>query len=114
ALIVVALVATAYAAGSAQAANPRLLVFTKTEQFRHDSIPAAIEAVRDLGAKNGFDVTATEDDTVFSSSGLATYDAVIFLLTSGDVLSDPQQTAFESWFRAGHGYVGVHSAADTE
>ena len=70
--------------------------------------------MRDLGAKNGFDVTATEDDTVFSAAGLAPYDAVVFLLTTGDVLNDAEQAAFETWFRAGHGYVGVHSAADTE
>jgi type 1 glutamine amidotransferase len=108
------LLAGAYAVGAAGAANPRILVFTKTAGFRHDSIPAAIQAVRDLGAKNGFDVTATEDDTVFSASGLAPYEAVVFLLTTGDVLSDPEQAAFEAWFRAGHGYVGVHSAADTE
>jgi cytochrome c len=111
---VVALVAAAYAAGGAQAANPRILVFAKTAEYRHDSIPAAIQAVRDLGAKNGFDVTATEDDTVFSAAGLAPYEAVVFLLTTGDVLTDQEQAAFETWFRAGHGYVGVHSAADTE
>jgi type 1 glutamine amidotransferase len=114
ALIVVALLAAAYAAGAAEAANPRVLVFTKTEGYRHDSIPAAIQAVRDLGAKNAFDVTATEDDTVFNAGGLAPYDAVVFLLTTGDVLNTTQQAAFETWLRAGHGYVGVHSAADTE
>jgi len=113
-LIVVAVLAAASAAGGAEAANPRVLVFTKTAGYRHDSIPAAVQAVRDLGAKNGFDVTATEDDTVFSPAGLAPYGAVVFLLTTGDVLSDAEQAAFETWFRAGHGYVGVHSAADTE
>jgi type 1 glutamine amidotransferase len=111
---VVALLAAASAAGSADAANPRVLVFTATEGFRHDSIPTAIQAVRDLGAKNGFDVTATEDDTVFSAAGLAPYEAVVFLLTTGDVLNDTEQAAFETWLRVGHGYVGVHSAADTE
>ncbi len=47
-------------------------------------------------------------------TGLAPYDAVVFLLTTGDVLDGPQQSAFEAYIRAGHGYVGVHSAADTE
>jgi type 1 glutamine amidotransferase len=111
---VVALLAAAYAAGAADAANPRVLVFTKTDGYRHESIPAAIQAVRDLGAKNGFDVTATEDDAVFSAAGLAPYDAVVFLLTIGDVLNEAEQAAFETWLRAGRGYVGVHSAADTE
>ena len=114
ALIVVALLAATCAAGSAQPANPRLLVFTKTEGFRHESIPAAIGAVRALAAKNGFVVTATEDDTVFSAAGLRPYDAVMFLLTTGDVLNASEQAAFETYIRAGHGYVGVHSAADTE
>ena len=100
--IVVALLAAVYAANAADAANPRVLVFTKTVEYRHDSIPAAIQAVRDLGAKNGFDVTATEDDTVFSAAGLAPYDAVVFLLTTGDVLNDAEQAAFETWYRAGH------------
>ena len=50
-----------------------MLVFTKTTQHRHDSIPAALQAVRDLGAKNGFEVTATEDAATFSAAGLAPY-----------------------------------------
>ena len=91
-----------------------MLVFTKTAGFRHASIPAAIQAVRDLGTKNGFDVYATEDDGAFSAAGLAPYAAVVFLLTTGDVLDAAEQAAVETYLRAGHGFVGVHSAADTE
>ena len=39
---------------------------------------------------------------------------MVFLNTTGDVLNATQQTAFESYIRAGGGYVGVHAAADTE
>ena len=81
---------------------------------RHDSIPDAIAAVRALGDQNGFLVDATEDPSVFTDSGLAGYSAVIFLLTTGDVLDDSQQAAFERYIAAGNGFVGVHSAADTE
>jgi type 1 glutamine amidotransferase len=91
-----------------------VLVFTKTTGYRHESIPAAIQAVRELGARNGFDVTATEDSSTFTAGALAPYDAVIFLLTTADVLDNAQQAAFEAYIRGGHGYVGVHSAADTE
>ena len=108
------LLAAALLAGSAAAANPRVLVFTKTDGYRHASIPVAIQAVRDLGMKNGFDVYATEDDGAFSAAGLAPYAAVVFLLTTGDVLDAGEQAAFEAYVRAGHGFVGVHSAADTE
>ncbi len=105
---------TALAASYAAAANPRVLVFTKTAGYRHASIPAAIQAIRTLGAQNGFDVDATEDDAAFTTASLARYAAVLFVLTTGDVLDNAEQTAFESYIRAGGSYVGVHSAADTE
>jgi type 1 glutamine amidotransferase len=59
-------------------------------------------------------VDATEDAGTFTDAGLAPYAAVVFLITTGDVLDDGQQAAFERYVRAGHGWVGVHSAADTE
>ncbi|WP_020524935.1 ThuA domain-containing protein [Catelliglobosispora koreensis] len=103
-------------AAPAQAADTpySVLVFSKTAGFRHDSIPQGIQAIQQLGAANNFSVTATEDAAVFSSSGLAPYAAVVFLNTTGDVLNDTQQAAFETYIRSGRGYVGIHSAADTE
>ena len=92
----------------------RVLAFTKTAAFRHDSIPAAVAALRELGTANGIAVDATEDGSAFTDARLARYDAVIFLLTTGDVLDVSQQDAFERYVRDGGGYVGVHSAADTE
>lgn len=92
----------------------RVLVFTKTTEFRHDSIPAALTALRGLGSRGGFTVNATEDATSFSDANLARYDVVAFILTTGDVLDDDQQAAFERYIRHGGGFVGVHSAADTE
>jgi type 1 glutamine amidotransferase len=91
-----------------------VLVFSRTAGFRHDSIPAGIQAIRDLGAAAGFTVVATEDAETFSAASLARFEAVVFLNTAGDVLSGSQQSAFESYIRGGGGYVGVHSAADTE
>jgi type 1 glutamine amidotransferase len=91
-----------------------VLVFSKTAGFRHDSIPDGINAVRELGAAHGFAVDATEDGAAFTSRNLARYDAVLFLSTTGDVLNDAQQRAFEGYIRSGGGYVGIHAAADTE
>src|SRR5881392_2742273 len=102
------------AAPGSAAATPRILVFTKTTGFRHDSIPAAVQAVIRLGTQDGFAVDATEDAGAFTDANLARYGAVVFLLTTGDVLDETQQAAFERYIRAGHGWVGVHSAADTE
>ena len=91
-----------------------VLVFSKTTGFRHDSIPAGIEAITQLGVQNRFAVTATEDATRFNDRELGRFAAVIFLNTTGDVLNPDQQAAFERYIGAGGGYVGIHSAADTE
>jgi type 1 glutamine amidotransferase len=99
---------------AAHAAAFKVLVFSKTAGFRHDSIPAGIQAITALGAANNFDVAATEDATAFTTANLAQYKAVVFLNTTGDVLDNNQQTAFQSYVDGGGGYVGVHSAADTE
>jgi type 1 glutamine amidotransferase len=95
-------------------AKSRVLVFSKTAGFRHDSIPDGVAAVRELGAANGFTVDATEDAGAFTARNLARYDAVLFLSTTGDVLNAAQQRAFERYIGRGGGYVGVHAAADTE
>ncbi|MEA2762845.1 MAG: cytochrome c, partial [Gemmatimonadaceae bacterium] len=94
--------------------SSRVLVFSKTAGFRHSSIPNGIAAIRKLGQENGFAVDATEDAGAFTSKNLARYRAVVFLNTTGDVLDAPQQDDFERYIQAGGGYVGVHSATDTE
>ncbi|SDW73934.1 PKD domain-containing protein [Amycolatopsis xylanica] len=91
-----------------------VLVFSKTSGFRHDSIPAGVAAIRELGAANGFAVDATEDASAFTDANLAKYRAVVWLSTTGDVLDGTQQAAFERYIEAGGGYAGVHAAADTE
>ncbi|GAA2123901.1 ThuA domain-containing protein [Streptomyces synnematoformans] len=91
-----------------------VLVFSKTAGFRHDSIPEGITAIEELGAENGFAVDATEDGGAFTAENLEKYEAVVFLSTTGDVLDADQQKAFEDYVAAGGGYVGVHSAADSE
>ncbi len=91
-----------------------VLVFSKTAEFQHDSIDEGVAAIEALGAAHNFSVTYTEDAAQFTEANLAQYEAVVFLLTTGDVLDDTQQVAFEHYIEAGGGYVGVHSAADTE
>ena len=91
-----------------------VLVFTRTAGYRHDSIPAGIDAVRALGAVGGFSVTATEDAAAFTPANLARYQAVVFLSTTGDVLDGAQQAALQAYVDGGGGFVGIHAAADTE
>ncbi|MEU0336663.1 ThuA domain-containing protein [Streptomyces sp. NPDC006193] len=107
---------TGPAASTTGAPSPdeRVLVFSKTAGYRHDSIPEGVAAVQELGATAGFAVDATEDAGAFTAANLQRYAAVVFLSTTGDVLDGAQQRAFEGYIRGGGGYVGVHAAADTE
>ena len=92
----------------------KVLVFTKTTEFRHDSIEVGTELVKKLGQENGFAVDATEDANKFTVEALKDYQVVIFLNTTGDVLDGTQEKVFEQYIRSGRGYVGVHAASDTE
>jgi len=91
-----------------------VLVYSKTSGFRHDSIPQGIAAIRALGTENGFAVDETEDAKRFNDTALGKYKVVIFLSTTGDILDLGQKAAFERYVRSGGGFVGIHSASDTE
>ncbi len=91
-----------------------VLVFTKTAGFTHGSIPVAIDAFEEMALSQGFTAVFTENANDFNSANLAGFEAVVFLLTSGDVLNAGQQMAFEAYIQNGGGYMGVHSASDTE
>lgn len=93
---------------------PRVLVFSKTMGYRHQSIKAGKEALLKLGIEQGFAVDTTETSDVFTEDNLKKYRAVIFLSTTGDVLNQAQQNEFMRFIQAGGGYVGIHAAADTE
>jgi type 1 glutamine amidotransferase len=97
-----------------QAPKFAVSVFSRTVGFRHDSIPAGIAAIQALGAQHRVDVDATEAATTFSDEGLKKYRVVVFLNTTGDVLDTGQEAAFERFIRRGGGFVGIHSATDTE
>lgn len=91
-----------------------ILVFSRTQGFRHDSIPDGVAAIRALGQAHGFAVQASEDPALFSDTGLGGVGVVVFLNTSGNILNNEQQAVFERFIQRGGGFVGVHSASDTE
>jgi len=95
-------------------AKPKVLVFTKTAGFYHQSIEPGKIAIMKLGQEKGFTVDTTSNADWFKKENLKRYAAVIFLNTTGDVLNPAQEKAFEHYIQSGGGFVGVHSAADTE
>ena len=117
----------------AKPASPRkVLVFSKTNGFRHGSIPVGVLSLTKMGEKTGaFAVTASEDESVFEKESLEEFDAVIMLNTTGEVFrprewpadSAEKQKAAErearlkqnllAFVRQGKGLAGVHAATDT-
>jgi len=92
----------------------RLLVFSKTAGYRHASIEDGLAAIRIMATEHHILVDATEDATTFTLDNLKRYKTVVFLSTTGTILDDAQKRAFEQYIRAGGGYIGIHSASDTE
>jgi cytochrome c len=87
-----------------------ILVFSKTKGFRHASIPKGKAALMLMGEQNKFAVDTTEDASVFTTENLKKYKAVVFLSTTGNILDDTQQAAFEQYIRGGGGFVGIRSS----
>lgn len=94
--------------------KPKILVFSKTAGYRHSAIEAGKIAISKMGVESGFQLDTTEDSEKFLEDNLKKYAAVIFLNTTGDVLNYKQEAAFERYIQAGGGFVGIHSATDTE
>jgi type 1 glutamine amidotransferase len=104
---------TAGAASPAEATE-RVLLFSKTAGYRHDSIPTAVATLQRLATEGGLVADHSEDASDFSAANLARYRVVVFVSTTGDVLDPAQQRALEGFVRRGGGFVGVHAAADAE
>jgi uncharacterized protein len=110
-LLVVAITTISFA----PAKQKKILVFSKTAGYRHAvSIQYGKKEIIELGKKNKFSVDTSESADVFTADNLKQYSAVVFLCTTGNVLNEEQQKAFEQFIRKGGGYMGIHSAADTE
>ena len=92
----------------------KLLVFSKTEGFRHSSIEEGQKMLQNLADQNGFEVLFSEEAEVFNEKILADVNVIVFLNTTGDILDEAQQLELQRFIQAGGGFVGIHSATDTE
>ncbi len=101
-------------ATSLSAQQFKALLFTKTDGFHHESINEGVTAIKQLAVRNNFTVDWQEDAKLMNDKNLEKYQVVIFLNTTGNILNEEQQAAFEKFIRAGKGFVGIHSASDTE
>jgi type 1 glutamine amidotransferase len=91
-----------------------VLLFTKTAGWHHKSINAGVTAMQEMAERHHFTLDWHEMADVFADNQLKKYDAVVFLNTTADILNATQQAAMERFIQSGKGFVGIHSASDTE
>lgn len=113
-LVFLAIILIAFSCSNKRSGNAKILVFSKTAGFHHESITDGNAAIARLGSENKFDVDTTTDASMFNEDTLKNYAAIVFLSTTGDVLDSKQEAAFERYMQAGGGYMGIHAAADCE
>ncbi len=110
----VVVVAMLFSCSHKREGKPRVLVFSKTVGYHHESIADGNTAIMKLGMDNNFDVDTTTDAGMFVEDTLKNYAAVVFLSPTGDVFNSRQEAAFERYIQAGGGYMGIHAATDCE
>jgi hypothetical protein len=105
---------------AAAAEKARVLVYSGSTGFRHDSIPAAVEAVKAMATKAGYGVDATEDPEVFTAEKLKAYKAIVLVSTSTDPKNPDSEwfvgarrDALQGFLKDGKGVVALHAAGDS-
>ena len=88
-----------------------VLVLSKTAGYRHASIESGVQAVTTIAQELEFKVITTEDTSLLCTEK---YDAVVFLNTTGNILNENERRCLRSFVEGGGGFVGIHSASDTE
>lgn len=105
---------------AAQAADPRVLVYTRNytpdgKGYVHDNIATSVEAIRKMGGESGFEVDSSDDPKLFTPANLKRYAAVIFSNSNNEAFeNDEQRAAFRQFIELGGGFVGIHSATGSE
>ncbi len=98
----------------AQQKQFKALLVTTTRGWHHESLHSGVLAIKELGVKNFFDVVLWENPNGFNDKYLEQFQVIIFLNTTGDIFDSTQQKVMERFIQSGKGYVGIHSASDTE
>ncbi len=93
------------------ASNKTALIITTTAGYRHACIEEGIQVVTSIAEELHFNVIASEDCSKLCSEE---YAVVVFLNTTGTILDAEERACLRDFIEDGGGFVGVHSAADTE
>jgi hypothetical protein len=110
----------ALAQSAVAADKASVLVYSGSTGFRHDSIPAAVVAVKKVAEKSGYVVETTDDPDVFTAEKLQQFKALVFVSTTTDPkkpesewFTGARRDALQGFLKAGKGVVGLHAAGDS-
>src|ERR1700740_2032715 len=101
-----------------------VLVIGETKGFEHDSVPAAMAAIYNMGKESGLWDTIMRTDTELltkkslgerNAKNLNYFDLIVFTSTTGELdMDDSQkQDMMSAIHDDGKGFVGIHAALDT-
>jgi hypothetical protein len=100
-----------------------VLVIGQTKGFEHDSIPATMAFVYNMGKQTGLWDTIMRTDTKLltkkaleaNAKNLDYFDLIVFASTTGELdMDDSQKKDMLSFIKEdGKGFVGIHAALDT-
>ena len=94
-------------------ADPAVLVFSKTNGFRHDeAIARGVPALAEIAARREWGFFHTENGAVFDTPVLDSVRVLVWFCASGAPLSGDQREAVQAWIEGGGGFVGIHAALD--
>ncbi len=113
----------------------KLLIFSRTAGFRHESIATGKLAFTELGKKTGaFEAVVSDDLANFEPKTIDQFDGILFLSTTMDPFapakaewdamddkakkdaekkSERLQKSLMSFVKGGKGFIGIHAATDT-
>ena len=117
-LMTAVLAMTAFCAQAKEKA--RVLVYSGSTGYRHESIPAAVASIKSLGERAGYAIDTSEDPEVFTAGNLARYQVLVLVSTSTDPKKPESEwfvgerrVALQGFLKAGKGVIGLHAAADS-
>lgn len=120
-LLIVAIFSVAGASGlQARTEGSAILVYSGTTGYRHDSIPAGIDALTAIAKRRGLAVVASEDPGIFSTDSLRRFRAIVLLSCTtnpkdpaSEWLVGDRRTALQNFVERGGGVLAIHAAADS-
>lgn len=118
-----------------KAVKKKILVFSKTNGFRHASIETGKIALTQMGESTGaFEAVVSDDMKNFDKENIEKFDAICFLSTTQNVfapnkdehskmteeekkmapdLEKARKANFMNFIASGKGFIGIHAATDT-